>query len=149
MTITENATPTDSTPTIRMISLNREKTRKTEKRLRGIDAAIPVYQVYFDLSDHPSQAWGATFENEWNTLNLKSSQSPREAIIDGRSLVIHCPLREVTSIQVPLLKKAVAAANTSYHRHLHELAVRQQQRNDVWRVERKAVDDLADSLKFD
>jgi hypothetical protein len=63
--------------------------------------------------------------------------------------VIHCSLQEIATIHLSVLKKAVEATNTSYKQYVIEQATEQQHRNDVWKHERKTVDDLAESLQFE
>jgi len=123
---------------IRIIGLNRDKTRKVE----GTDA---LYQVYFELSGTPSQAWKNCFDQEWKAVNPASGQ--QEVGIDREFLIVRCALREVTPF-LPMLNKAVAAANKAYDRYVQGQASEQVHREDVWKEERKAVDDMADSLHF-
>lgn len=151
MTTTTSNSSTDSTSRIRIVSLNREKTRKTGKEMQRTGTAVsdPVYEVYFELSASPSQAWRNLFEKEWKTLNVPVDHPVREASIDGRFLFVRCPLQEIAAVQLPALKKAVAATNTSHRQYQDEQTREQDHRNDVWKVERKAVDDLADSLQFE
>ncbi|HXG37896.1 MAG TPA: hypothetical protein VNL36_03900 [Bacteroidota bacterium] len=136
---------------IRIVSLNREKTRKTGKEMQRTGTAVsePVYQVYFELSESPSQGWRNLFEKEWKALNVVVHQPSREASVEGRFLVVHCPLQEIATVHLPVLKKAVAATNVSHLQYLIDQAREQDHRNDLWKIERKAVDDLAESLQFE
>lgn len=129
------------TPDIRIAGLNRDKTRKTN----GSDT---VYQVYFELSETPTQPWRNIFEGEWKILNPTRPHLWQAASIDGRFLLMHCPLKEIAS-HLTVLKKAVATTNKSYKQYVQEQATEQGRREDVWNQERKAVDDIADSLDFE
>lgn len=151
METTTNHSSMGSTSPIRIVSLNREKTRKTGEQIqrRGTTVSEPIYQVYFELSESPSQGWRNLFEKEWKTLNLPEHQPSREAGVDGRFLVVHCPLSEIATVHLSVLKKAVAATNVSHRQYLIAQAREQDQRNDLWKLERKAVDDLAASLQFE
>jgi hypothetical protein len=131
----------ESTPDMRITGLNRDKTRTTE----GSDT---VYQVYFELSGTPPEAWRSIFEGEWKVLNPTQPHLWQAASIDGRFLLMHCPLKGIAS-HLPVLKKAVAATNKSYKQYVQEQATERGRREDVWQQERKAVDNIADSLDFD
>lgn len=131
-----------STVDIRIVRLNRDKTRKTN----GSEAE---YQVYFELSGTPHQGWGNIFEKEWKALIPTEPLLSQEASIDGRFLVMHCPLQEIPGMHLPVLKKAVAATNTTYKQYLQDQTTERKLREDVWKQERKAVDDMAASLHFD
>ena len=99
--------------------------------------------MYFELSGTPSPAWRDIFGGEWNDL------SPlQEAGIDGRFLVMHCPLQKI-EVHLPVLKKAFAATNEAYIQYAREQATEQERREDVWKDERKTVKDMAKSLSFD
>jgi hypothetical protein len=131
----------ESCPDIRIVGLNRDKTRKTN----GSDT---VYQVYFELSATPPLAWRDIFEQEWKTLNTAQLHLWQEASIDRAFLVMHCPLQEIATTHLPVLKKAVAQTNKTYRQYAREQATKHEHRVDVWKQERKAVDDMADSLHF-
>ena len=147
----------DSTADIRIVGLNRDKTRKTNGPARpdksGSGGSDAKYQVYFELSGTPSQAWRNIFEREWIRLwqaNPTSRQQTgwQETVIDGRFLVMHCPLPEI-ALHLPVLKKAVAATNTAYINYAQEQATEQEHREDLWKNERKAVEVMAESLHFE
>ncbi len=124
-------------PGMRIIGLNTGKTRRT----RG---SYTVYQVYFELSGNPSLAWREIFEREWKDLG-----STQEAGIDGKFLVIHCPIQDVAAMHLPALKKTVVATNTAYTQYVREQATEAARKTDVWVEERKAVEAVAKSLRFD
>jgi len=89
-------------------------------------------------------AWREIFGREWKDLNLK-----REAAFDGRFLVVHCPLEEIASTYLPVLKKAVEAANVAYHQHAREQVMEEERKGDAWKQERKTVEDVVRTLKFE
>jgi hypothetical protein len=130
-------TSLESAPEIRIERLNTDKTRKDI----GSDT---VYHVYFELSGRPSPEWRSIFGREWKVLNLA-----QEAEIDGAFLVVHCQLHEVAAVQLPALKKAVAATNEAHKQYVQKVATALEHREDVWRQERRAVEDMASSLRFD
>lgn len=133
----------ESSADIRIVGVNTDKTRKTE----GSDT---IYQVYFELSGTPPQTWRNIFEREWKALDATSLQQAGwpEASIYGGFLVIHCTLQEVAA-HLPVLKRAVAASNKTYGQYVQVQAREQEHREDVWKQERQAVDDMAKSLRFD
>jgi hypothetical protein len=137
MSDAQKDTSLPSTLDIRIERVNTDKTRKD----LGSDT---VYHVYFELSGHPVPEWRAIFEREWKEL------SPTEkAGIDGKFLVLHCQLHEVETIELPALKKAVAATNEAYKLYEQREATALEQREEVRQKERDNVNDMAAPLHFD
>jgi hypothetical protein len=128
---------TTSTPEIQIIGLNVEKTRKTL-------GSYTVYQVYFELSGDTPLGWEDIFGREWSDL---SPTTP--AGLDGRFLVIYCPLEEIATRYLPALKMAVEATNLAYTQYAREQALEEERKNGGRREERKTVEDMAKSLRFD
>jgi hypothetical protein len=137
MAHTDEAASTKSTPEIRIVGLNADKTRRTL-------GSYTVYQVYFELSGTPPLAWRDIFGREWKDLDPK-----QEAGIDGRFLVMHCPLQEIATVHLPALKKAVQATNVAYKQYAREQVTEEEHKADVWKQERRTVEDMAKSLQFD
>ena len=131
----------ESETEIRIRGINTDKTR----RMIGSET---VYQVYFELSGPPPQGWSTLFEQEWKALNVGQPLSLQEATVERAFLMMQCPLGEVAG-HLPVLKQAVAAANTAYEKYKREQASEQKEREDVWKDERKSVEDLAKSMHFD
>ena len=131
----------ESETEIRIRGINTDKTR----RMIGSDTD---YQVYFELSGTPPQGWSTLFEQEWKALNVGQPLTLQEATVERAFLMLQCPLGEVAG-HLPVLKQAVAAANTAYEKYKREQASEQKEREDVWKNERKSVEDLAKSLHFD
>ncbi len=131
----------ESTNETRIRGINTDKTRK-------VTGSETVYQVYLELSALPPQGWSTLFEKEWTALNVGQPLALQEAIVERAFLMIQCPLAEVAG-HLPVLKQAVAAANRAYERYKREQASEQKDREDVWKDERKSVEDLAKSLHFD
>ncbi len=127
----------ESTPEIRIERLNAEKTRKDI----GSDT---VYHVYFELSGHPPPEWRSIFGREWKGLNLT-----QEASIDGAFLILHCQLLEVATTQLPALKKAITATNAAYKQYAQKEATALEHREEAWKQERKDVEAMGASLRFD
>jgi hypothetical protein len=137
MANTDADSSTKSSPEIRIVGLNTDKTRRTL-------GSYTVYQVYFELSGAPPIAWRDIFGREWKDLNPK-----QEAGIDGKFLVMHCPLQEVATIHLPALKKAVQATNVAYKQYAREQKTEEEHKADVWKEERKTVEEMAKALKFE
>jgi hypothetical protein len=126
---------------IRIVGLNTDKTR----RMIGSET---VYQVYFELTGIPPQGWTVLFEQNWKALNAGKPLTLQEASVNRAFLVIRCALQEVAN-NLPVLAKAVAAANIAYEKYAREQVAEQKNREDVWKDERKIVEDVAKSLHFD
>jgi hypothetical protein len=122
---------------IRIERVNTEKTRRDV-------GSETVYHVYFELSGYPPPEWREIFAREWKGLNLK-----HEATLDGMFLMLHCPLLEVAGTHLPALKKAVSASNAAYKAYAQKEAVALEHREDAWKQERKEVETMAASLRFD
>jgi hypothetical protein len=137
MADTDEGPSTKSVSEIRIVGLNTDKTRRTL-------GSYTVYQVYFELSGNPLLAWREIFGREWKDVN-----PTQEAGLDGKFLVIHCPLQQVATTHLPALKKAVAATNAAYKQYAREQTAEEERRADVWKEERQAVEDMAKSLHFD
>jgi len=133
----DEGSSTKSTPEIRIVRLNTDKTQRTL-------GSTTVYQVYFELSESPPLAWRDIFGREWKGLN-----PTQEAGIDGRFLVMHCPLQEIATTHLPALKKAVEATNVAYAQYSLEQVAEEEHKADVWKQERKVVEDMAKSLRFE
>jgi hypothetical protein len=127
---------------IRIVRANTDKTRK-------MAGAETVYHVCFVLSASPAVTWRSAFGEEWKALGKARPELQRSASIDGGFLFVECHLQEVAATILPALKQAVAAANTSYKGYVEREEREQTRREDVWKDERKSVEDMARSLNFD
>lgn len=133
---TSHISSTESTKDIRIVGFNTDKTRR-------VDGSYTGYHVYLELSGTPPQAWREICGREWNDLNQSLGVE-----IDGRFLVIQCPLLEIP-LHLPFLMKAVDATNEPYNRYVREQAMEEEHQGDVWKEERKAVEDIAETMRFD
>ena len=107
-----------------------------------------MYQVYFELSGIPPMMWRNVFEQEWKASNVGQPLSLQETSVERAFLVVHCSLQEVGGY-MPILKKVVALTNILYDQYTSKQANELRDREDVWKDERKAVEDIAKSLHFD
>jgi hypothetical protein len=136
MTDIDEGSSLKDTSGIRITGINTDKTRRTL-------GSTTVYQVYFELSGIPPLVWRDIFGREWKELN-----PTQEAGLDGKFLVIHCPLQEIATKHLPALKKAVEATNGAFKQYAREQATEEERKADVWKDERKAVEDMAKTLHF-
>lgn len=126
MSEVNNNLSNESSPTgVRIKGINTDKTRK-------LTASDTEYEVYFELSGTPPQVWRDLFAQEWKVLNPKQPLIWPEVSIDRAFLVMHSPLEEIPTMHLPVLKQAIIAT-----------------REDAWKQERKAVEDMARSMRFD
>jgi hypothetical protein len=130
-------TSTKSNPEIRILGIDTDKTRRTL-------GSSTVYQVYFELSEVPPPAWREIFGRAWKDLN-----PTQEAGLDGKSLVIYCPLQEVAATHLPALKKAIETTNVEYKKFAREQVTEEKRKADVWKEERQTVEEMAKSLRFE
>jgi hypothetical protein len=127
---------------IRIVGANTDKTR----RVAGSET---LYHVCFVLSENPAVAWRSAFVEGWKSLGETDPELQRVATIDGGFLFVESPLQEVAGTILPALKQAVAAANSSYKDYVRREEREQARREDVWKDERKSVEDMARSLHFE
>jgi hypothetical protein len=132
----------DINENIRIVGLNKDKTRKT-------DGPDKRYNIFFELSGTPVQAWITIFEKVWKALNPAGAEAWADVNINNRFLSVHCSLQEIVNKYFPVLKKAVEATNTAYRSYVHDAAAEHQHLVDMWTEERKAVDEIEKLMKFE
>ncbi len=106
----------ESVSEIRIVGLNRDLTRETNK-------ADWRYEVYFDLSESPSQAWAKILTREWKRLNPTQPRLWNRIAVDKRYLIVYWPPQEIAQKHLPVLKLAVAATNKTHKRNIAKQAV--------------------------
>ncbi len=131
--------PTDTD--IQIVCLNTDKTRPAG-RSKG------AYDIYFDLSPTPPAVWRSIFNAEWKGMNPGAPQMWGRVGVNNKFLVLQSTLSEIAGKYLPLLRKAVAAANVSFARYTQNAAAAQEDRENVWKEERARVDRVAGSLLF-
>lgn len=143
MTTNDHFSPGYHLSPIRITGLNKDKTRKP-------DRSGTMYLVHFELSENPSQDWKDIFEHEWKAIaaNFSTKTAPNEAAVDRGFLTVFCPLVDVGSVYLPALRKAVAATNSVHAEHLRRQGDLQTEKENIWKVERKAVEAMAATLSF-
>lgn len=123
-------------PDIRIERMNTDKTRK-------VIGSEVEYEVFFDLSGTPAPEWRTIFFHAW-----MESGSSHHTELDGPFLVVRCPLREMTPVELAMLEKAVAMANKAYHSFAQGEVTAATRREEDWKQERKAVEAVASALHF-
>jgi hypothetical protein len=101
---------------IHIVGLNRDLTRETKE-------ADSRYEVYFDLSGIPSQAWTKILGREWKRLNPTEPRLWDRVKINNNYLVMYWPPQEIAQKHLPNLKLAVAATNKTHKRTLDKQSV--------------------------
>lgn len=63
--------------------------------------------------------------------------------------MLHCPLQEIATTHLPALKKGVEATNVAYKQYARDQVTEEERKADVWKEERKTVEDMAKTLRFE
>jgi hypothetical protein len=122
---------------IRIVRLNADHTRRAA-------GSFTAFRVAFELSGSPAPGWRDIFGREWKNVN-----PDQDAEIDRHYLVTICPLRDIASVHLPALQKAVASTNLAYALHVHERAKGENRHSTAWKEERKTIKELAQQLQFE
>lgn len=138
------ATPNVPVEAIRITGLNMDKTRRA-------DTSGPLYNIYFELSDNPSQGWKEFFQNEWATVTARSSPAVKlnDAAVDRGFLVVHASLDDVASVYLPALKASISSANALYADDCSRRERTRSVKEQAWQEERAQVEKMASTLTFD
>ncbi|MFZ4621548.1 MAG: hypothetical protein ACOYNS_13390 [Bacteroidota bacterium] len=127
---------------ILITGLNKDKTRRE-------NGSESMYHVYFELSGSPSQEWKELFDHQWTVASAFFNDTNRPAaMVDRGFLAVHCLLSEAADPYLPALQKAVAETNIAYAAVLLREDVLQSEKEDRWKIERRAVDEMEKQLKF-
>lgn len=116
-----------------------------KRRTHNPDPRKAMFNVYLELSDSPPNGWDQFFVQE---RSFPRHTSWRRAWLEGRYIVVHCPIDEVGRHHLPDLKQDVANANRKYREalaeHLQQVARDQERR----RAEEEERNRQLDSLDF-
>lgn len=114
-------------------------------RTNNPDPRKAMFNVYLELSSSPPSSWDQIFAQE---RSFPRHTMWRRAWLEGRYIVIHCPIDEVGKYHLTDLKQDVANANRKYRellaKHLQQVE-REQERQ---RVEEQERNSQLDSLDF-
>ena len=103
--VEDGRSPQSDFTELRISDFNHRKSKR-------IDPDEPMFRIYFWLSAEPNTSWRKLFE----LVRRESSHSLRaKARVDGRNIVIECPLSEIEA-QKAELDADVANANYEYSR---------------------------------
>lgn len=124
---------------IRILRLNSDRTRRV--------AGTAEYDAAFELSASPPGSWRDLFIRAWRAL----TPAPlwERVTVEGGFLILRCRLEELRPVHLPVLRLAVEATETAFRTYQADEAAALKRREDVWKDERKAVDEVAASLHFD
>jgi hypothetical protein len=108
------------------------------------DETKQIYNVYFSLSATPPSEWVQIFEEE---RRFPRHARWRHAWIEGRNLIVHCPLDEV-KLHSEDVKQDVVNSNQKYREYLHRLALQEEKETKGKGDERKKIDDAIRGIDF-
>jgi hypothetical protein len=104
-----------------------------------------LYDVYLEMSTTPPSMWANILEEEHRFPRISLW---RRARVEGKYIVVHCPLNEVAD-HLEYLKEDVKNANIKYLEWLEKELARQRDLAERKANEEKRKNDLLDSLDFD
>lgn len=116
-----------------------------KNRIYNPDETKQIYNVYFLLSGTPPSDWVQIFEEE---RRFPRHARWRRAWIEGKGLIVHCPLDEVR-LHSDDIKQDVASSNQKYREYLHRLALQKEKERKRKDEERKKIDDAISGIDFD
>jgi hypothetical protein len=123
---------------LHIIGVDKEQTFNPDPRKA-------MFNVYLELSSMPPSGWDQLFAQE---RSFPRHTMWRRAWLEGRYIVIHCPINEVGKHHLADLKQDVASTNRKYRevlaKHLLQVA-REQERQ---RIEEQERNNQLDSLDF-
>jgi hypothetical protein len=125
---------------IRIVNLNTDRTRK-------VSGSSTQYQVTFVLSADPPREWRDVFDRVWKDLVREQEHQWYETVIDRSFVVTHCTLTEVVPC-LRLLQQAITLTNPAHRQLVYKQLVEQARRNNVWKLERDAVEAMAATLHY-
>jgi hypothetical protein len=108
------------------------------------DETKQLYNVYFSLSVTPPSEWVQIFEEE---RRFPRHGRWRHAWIEGRAIVVYCPLDEV-KLHSKDVKQDVANSNQKYREYLHRLALQEEKERKRRGDEGKKIDEAIGGIDF-
>jgi hypothetical protein len=108
------------------------------------DETKQLYNVYFSLSVTPPSEWVQIFEEE---RRFPRHGRWRHVWIEGRDIVVHCPLDEV-KLHSRDIKQDVANSNQKYREYLHRLALQEEKERKRKGGEGKKIDEAIWGIDF-
>lgn len=142
----KKAQPVESVPEelegfqdIHLLGVDKGKTYNpnTEKAL---------YNVYFQLSEHPPSEWVEIFDAE---RQFPRHTMWRKAWIEGKHVVVYCVPEEVKRYHLRDIKQDVQTCNEKYRQFLHREAMQRVREQQKESEEKQALNSALDELDFD
>lgn len=109
------------------------------------DPGRSLYHVHFELSTAPPAEWVAIFDAE---RRFPRHSMWRNAWVEDRYVVVHCPLAEVKAHHAADIATDVASTNAKYREHLHQAATRVARESSRHLQEKAKIDSALDGLQF-
>ena len=133
-----SAVSSDVFTDLQIVGVDKERTHNPDPRKA-------MYNVYLELSASPPSGWDQFFAQE---RSFPRHTMWRRAWLEGRYIVVHCPIDELEEQHLSDLKQDVANANRNYReayaKHLRQVE-REQERE---RAEEEERNRQLDSLDF-
>jgi hypothetical protein len=123
---------------VSVIGVNKQRTHNPSPNML-------LYDVYLEMSTTPPSMWANILEEEHR---FPRSSLWRRARVEGKYIVVHCPLNEVAD-HLEYLKEDVKNANKKYLEWMERELARQKALAERKANEEKRKNDLLDSLDFD
>lgn len=124
---------------IRLIGVDKARTRIP-------DPSKTLYNVYFELSAKPPTDWIEIFNAE-RSLTLHNMR--REAWVEGRYIVVHCPLDEIQGYHLRDIKKNIENTNKRYREALGQYEAQRERELKRKEEEERRKNNILGSLNFD
>ena len=123
---------------IRIIGVDKDRTYNPDPRKA-------MFDVYLELSTIPPTNWYQFFDRE---RSFARHNMWRNAYLDGRYIVVHCPLDEVGKYHLRDLKEDVANANQKYRQAIAAHQQQVERELERQRIEEQARNEVLDALDF-
>lgn len=131
-------TQSDGFTDISIVGVDKDRTHNPDPRKA-------MFNVYLELSASPPNDWDQLFAQE---RSFPRHTMWRRAHLEGRYIVVHCPIDEVGKHHLNDLKQDVANANHKYREALAKHLQQLERKKELQRQEEEKRNDALDSLDF-
>jgi hypothetical protein len=121
---------TDEFESIKIVGCDEAKVKKQAGDKQN-------YAVPFSISAKPPNGWGDLFEKSWRAARKSSRVAKADAYLKKGDLVVETSLGDLT-LHFPILKSAVAEANSKYLEEIKEKAEKDGKKKHRRHQEREA-----------
>lgn len=104
-----------------------------------------LYNVYFELSERPTQEWVQIFDAE---RSFPRHTMWRRAWVEDMYIIVHCTLEEIKKYHANDIKQDVENTNAKYRKYLHQRALQQQDKKIQEKKEQDDIDDAVEGVDF-